>query len=125
MHVLASLERTIARLRSQVRYLKEGNVNTSFFSQAGCVSQEEEVYHKINVRRAPSHFSGRETKCVVGIEGLIGTALPRTSTLSLEQFHIQNMDLAEMDIPITEDEVWDTIKTLPADRAPGPDGYTA
>jgi hypothetical protein len=58
-------------------------------------------------------------------EGLIGTALPRTSTLSLEQFHIQNMDLAEMDIPITEDEVWDTIKTLPADRAPGPDGYTA
>jgi hypothetical protein len=29
--VLASLERTIARLRSQVHYLKEGDANTSFF----------------------------------------------------------------------------------------------
>ena len=28
---LASLERTVARLRSRVRYLKEGDANTSFF----------------------------------------------------------------------------------------------
>lgn len=29
-----------------------------------------------------------------------------------------------LDNPITEEEVWDTIKRLPADKAPGPDGYT-
>lgn len=34
------------------------------------------------------------------------------------------MDLSALDNPITEEEVWETIKTLPADRAPGPDGYT-
>jgi hypothetical protein len=28
---LASLERTIARLRSRIKYLKEGDANTSFF----------------------------------------------------------------------------------------------
>ena len=34
--VLASLERTIARLRSRIRYLKESDANTSFFhKQAG------------------------------------------------------------------------------------------
>lgn len=34
------------------------------------------------------------------------------------------MDLAALDDPISEDEVWQTIKGLPANRAPGPDGYT-
>jgi hypothetical protein len=29
--VLASLERTVARLRSRVQYLKDGDANTSFF----------------------------------------------------------------------------------------------
>jgi len=29
-----------------------------------------------------------------------------------------------LDAPISEDEVWETIKTLPKDKAPGPDGYT-
>lgn len=27
-------------------------------------------------------------------------------------------------MPFSEEEVWDTIKSLPADRAPGPDGFT-
>jgi hypothetical protein len=35
------------------------------------------------------------------------------------------MDLSVLDIPISEDEVWTTILSLPNDRAPGPDGYTA
>jgi hypothetical protein len=31
-------------------------------------------------------------------------------------------DLAELDSPIVEKEVWETIKQLPSDKAPGPDG---
>jgi hypothetical protein len=57
-------------------------------------------------------------------EGLIGTALPCTSTLNLQQFHNQIVDLKEMGNPITEEEVWDIIKPLLVDRAPGPDGYS-
>jgi hypothetical protein len=34
------------------------------------------------------------------------------------------MDLSALDSPITEEEVWETIKSLPSDRAPGPNGYT-
>jgi len=44
--------------------------------------------------------------------------------LDLNFFHREGIDLSALDDPITEDEVWQTIKNLPADRAPGPDGYT-
>jgi hypothetical protein len=52
-------------------------------------------------------------------------ALPWTSTLGLAFFHRQGVDLAVLDDPITEEEVWATIKSLPADRAPGPDDFLA
>lgn len=38
--------------------------------------------------------------------------------------HRQGVDLAALDDPITKDEVWANIKSLPADLAPGLDGYT-
>lgn len=60
---------------------------------------------------------------MIGSQGLIGSALPRTSSLDLNFFHRNGMDLTPLDSPITE-EVWATIQTLPTDRAPGPDGFT-
>jgi hypothetical protein len=30
-----------------------------------------------------------------------------------------------LDLPFTEEEVWNTIKQMPSDKAPGPDGYTS
>jgi hypothetical protein len=36
----------------------------------------------------------------------------------MEFFHRLGVDLSALDVPITEDEAWDTIKDLPPDRAP-------
>lgn len=57
-------------------------------------------------------------------EGLLSTAAVHASTLDLAFFHRQGMDLSALDGTITEEDVSNTIKTLPADRALGLDGYT-
>jgi len=39
-------------------------------------------------------------------------------------FHRAGIDLSDLDAPFSEEEAWLTIKSLPADRALGPDGFT-
>lgn len=55
---------------------------------------------------------------------LLGSTQPRRRTLNLAAFHLAGEDLAHLDAPISESEVWEIIKNLPMDKAPGPDGFT-
>jgi hypothetical protein len=53
---------------------------------------------------------------------LLGTAVGREVTIDLEALGMPSFDLSGLDSPFLEDEVWNTIKTIPLDKAPGPDG---
>ncbi|KAK1630801.1 hypothetical protein QYE76_005116 [Lolium multiflorum] len=44
--------------------------------------------------------------------------------MELETLEIPTMDLHELERMFSEEEVWNTIRELPSDRAPGPDGFT-
>ena len=56
------------------------------------------------------------TKSIMNFfDGVLGRARTKSATLVLT-------DLSDLDAPFLEEEAWSTIKSLPADRAPGPDG---
>ncbi|WVZ79231.1 hypothetical protein U9M48_026835 [Paspalum notatum var. saurae] len=55
---------------------------------------------------------------------LLGVAADRSCTLNLHTFLQGNRDLPALDVFFSEEEVWAAIKSLPSDKAPGPDGYT-
>jgi hypothetical protein len=57
-------------------------------------------------------------------EDILGTPSSCTAVLDLNSLGIQSKDLSALDFCFSEEEVWDTIKELPSDRAPGPDGFT-
>jgi len=122
---MSSLDCTLARLRSRVRFLKDGDTNTEFFhSHARFRKKKNFISKVIQNREVVTTQEGKQAAFFDYFDGLIGTPLGRASTLDLSFFHQEGIDLSVLDVPITEDEVWQTIQNLPADRAPGPDGYT-
>lgn len=123
--VLSSLERTVAQLRSSIRFLKDGDANTALFHSQACFQKRKNFISKVVYDEGIATTQQDKHEAFFSyFEGLLGTAVTRSSTLDLEFFHREGLDLAAIDEPITEDEVWQTIRTLPADRALGPDGYT-
>lgn len=60
-------------------------------------------------------------------EQLLGSAEERAYTLNLPAFHNQQQpqDLSALDEPFSVDGVWATIKSMPMDKAPGPDAFTS
>lgn len=123
---LASLERTIARLRSRILYLREGDANTSFFHQQARYRKKKNFIPKFQV--GDSMVSSQEGKLAAAsefYEHLLGSAVERSYSLNLPAFHFQHQqDLSALDTPYSMDEVWAAIKSLPPDKAPGPDGFT-
>jgi hypothetical protein len=57
-------------------------------------------------------------------DALIGSAEQRDFTLDFLSLGVQQHDLSELEVPFTEEEVWATIREIPLDKAPGPDGFT-
>jgi hypothetical protein len=55
---------------------------------------------------------------------VFGTAVHSGMTLNFDSLAVPLLSLEELDANITEDETTRAIQELPADRAPGPDGFT-
>jgi hypothetical protein len=56
--------------------------------------------------------------------GLLGSHESREVTIDLDALGVPSYELAQLEAPFSEEEVWDTVKHLPSDKAPGPDGFT-
>lgn len=111
--VLASLQRTIARLRSRIRVLKEGDANTSFFhQQVGFRKRRNFIPKLVDGDQVVTSQEGNQQIMLEYYENLLCTALPRANTLNLAFFHRQGVNLDCLDALITEDEVWEAIKSM-------------
>ena len=111
---LASLERTVARLRSRVRYLKEGDANTSFFHKQAAFRKRKIFISKlIDGDRTVTSQEDKHRILYDFYDNLIGSAPIRTASLDLQFFHRNSMDLSALDNPMMSEEVWETIKSEP------------
>jgi hypothetical protein len=54
---------------------------------------------------------------------LLGANPEREHSIDLQALGIPSFELHDLDAPFSKKEVWDTIKQLPSDKAPGPDGF--
>jgi hypothetical protein len=121
---LASLERTIARLRSRILYLQEGDANTVFFHQQARFRKKNFILVLQVGDQVVVSQDEKEKAVFEFYEIILGKAEERNFTLDLDELVIQHHVLSVLDIPFLEEEVWATIKDMHLDKAPGPDGFT-
>jgi len=117
---LASLERTIALLRSRILYLQEGDANTGLFHQQARYRKKKSFIPKLQVGNQVVVSQEEKQKAVDNFyENILGKAKERDYTLDLDELAIQHHDLSELDVPFSEEEVWATIKEMNLDKDPG------
>jgi hypothetical protein len=121
---LSSLLHKIARLRSRITWLQEGDANTSLFhSQARYKKRKNFIAKLEDEGQTVINHEDKAQVLLKFYSDLIGTREQRQSSINLEALEIRQHDLHMMEEPISKEEVWNTIKLLPSDKAPGPDGF--
>lgn len=122
---LSSLERTMARQRSWVRQLAEGDDNTSYFHLIARGRKRQNYIPSLMVDgHTVADHAGMEQALHDHFAGVFGTPATPQFTLNFEALGIQALDLNELEANITDEEVWAAIKAMPSDKARGPDGFT-
>lgn len=122
---LSSLERSIARQRSRILYLKEGDGNTRLFHQSACHRQRKNMIYSLT--NGDSFASGHEEIANMVdsyYTNLLGVPQVRPNSIDLTVLDLPFRDLAHLDLVFSEEEVEKVVKSIPRDKAPGPDGFT-
>lgn len=122
---LASLQRTIARLRSRMLKLKEGEANTAYFHRQACHRQRRNAI--LSLQSEGRVLTGQEEIAAVVdsyYSRLFGSAPERAFALNMETLGLPARDLAHLETPFSCEEVEKIVKGMPLDKAPGPDGFT-
>jgi hypothetical protein len=121
---LSSLERTIARQRSRLRWLKEGNANTKLLHAVAHGQRAKNFIPAIRVGdRILIDQREKEDAFSQAYSALIGEVCNRMNTVNLDSLGFQQFELDDLEAMFTTEEVWKVIRDMPSDQAPGPDGF--
>jgi hypothetical protein len=123
---LASLWRSLVRMRSRICWLKDGDANTALFHSHARYRKAKSFIPRI-VSEDGKVFTAQEEKADLFTDfymNLLGSAINRGVAVDLEQLGVPTFDLEALDSPFSADEVWNTIISFPLDKAPWPDGFT-
>jgi hypothetical protein len=121
---LASLERTIARQQSRLRWLKEGDANSKLFHAVANGGRTKNYIPSVKVGdEVITDQIGKNQAFTNAYSELIGSIKNREHGIDLSAINLPSFDLQDLEGLFSEEEVWGVIKEMPADRALGPDGF--
>jgi hypothetical protein len=122
---LTSLLRTIARQKSSLRLLREGYAYTKLFHlHANHHRRKNYILSLLVDGRTLTRKDEKVAATFTFFDGILGVSHERSCALDFEELGLPRLDLQDLGQPFTEAEIWEVIKELPLDKAPGPDGFT-
>jgi hypothetical protein len=121
---LAAVRKIKLPQRSRLTWIKLGDTNSKLFHLRSnarrrrnfipslWVMDREVTVHEDKAAAPHAHFASH-----------FGQPQPRHQTLNWEALHIPRHDLSHLDADLSESQIDAAIAQLPAEKAPGPDGY--
>lgn len=102
---LASMARTIARHRSRIRYLEEGDANTKFFHLQACHrSRKSQILSLHHDGHWFTYDKAKEGVIFEYYKNILGTPFQRIHSLHLQDL-LPSVDLTGIDACFSEDEI--------------------
>jgi hypothetical protein len=122
---LAVVERIRIKQRARVNWMRAGDANTKFFHVKASARRRKNFIATIAGDGVIATEHQHKAKLIKDFfDGLLGSAPSPSATIDWQALHMPQLDLSELDAPFSADEVRQAIADLPADRAPGPDGFS-
>lgn len=122
---LSSLQRTIARMRSRITWLREGDACTKFFQLHAKHRQQRKRVLSLEAERGRAITQDEMVQELFHhFTNIMGSEEDRTASINLQAIKTPTLNLSNLEEQFTESEIWETIKSMPSHKAPGPDGYT-
>lgn len=123
---LAAVERARRRQSSRITWLKEGDACTKFF------------HLKVNGRRRKNFTPSlkrkngtlvwthkeKEQELLEHFVSMMGKKVPRGCTFNWEELDLSTVEGMQLERAFTLEEIKQAVLQLPAEKAPGPDGFT-
>lgn len=122
---LASMARRIARQRSRLTFLAEGDVNTRFFHLQACHRRRKNRITSLNVHGTDITSERLMAQAVYDhFSSTLGSNFERSRRINLAAIGLPSVQLGALEELFTEEEVRAVVMGLPSEKALGPDGFT-
>ena len=122
---LAVLERTRKRQASRITNLRVGDANTKYFHMR--MNSRCRKNHIQKLQHNGGWVTSHEDKAKLIFDHFsqtLGRPPLRQMDLNWAEINPAAHDLEDLALPFSIDEIKTAIESMPADKAPGPDGYT-
>jgi hypothetical protein len=121
---MAAIEKSRARQRSRITWLKKGDTNTKFFHIMANVRKRKNYIHTLQINDGLVASQSQKHAAIFNHFKLhTGTYIPRACSMNFAELGWEPRQLSHLELPFTEEEVKQVIQTAPKEKAPGLDGF--
>jgi hypothetical protein len=105
------VQRTIARVRSRIGWIKDGDANTTLFHSFARHRKRKNFISKlISDDLVLTSHEDKATEIFTFYDKLLSTCEQRDVSINLDNLELGQHDLSDLESPFSEEEVWNTIK---------------